>query len=42
MAIVGLFGAFVTLLVFAFRERDEFEVPAATIAEFDRGKGGIL
>jgi cytochrome o ubiquinol oxidase subunit 1 len=42
MAIVGLFGAFVTLLVFAFRERDEFEVPAATIAEFDRGKGGTL
>jgi hypothetical protein len=32
----------VTLLVFAFRDKDEFEVPAATIAEFDRGKGGML
>jgi cytochrome o ubiquinol oxidase subunit 1 len=42
MAILGAFGAFVTLLVFAFRDRDEFEVPAATIAQFDRGKGGML
>jgi cytochrome o ubiquinol oxidase subunit 1 len=42
MAILGVFGAFVTLLVFAFRDSDEFEVPAATIAEFDRGKGGVL
>ena len=42
MAILGVFGAFVTLLVFAFRDRDEFEVPAATIAQFDRGKGGML
>jgi cytochrome o ubiquinol oxidase subunit 1 len=42
MAILGVFGAFVTLLVFAFRDTDEFEVPAATLAEFDRGKGGTL
>jgi len=30
----------VTLLVFAFRDRDEFEVPAATLAEFDRSQRG--
>jgi cytochrome o ubiquinol oxidase subunit 1 len=42
MAILGVFGAFVTLLVFAFRDKDEFEVPAATIAQFDRTKGGTL
>jgi cytochrome o ubiquinol oxidase subunit I len=42
MAMLGVFGAFVTLLVFAFRDKDEFEVPAATIAEFDRAQGGTL
>jgi hypothetical protein len=42
MAIVGAFGAFATLLVFAFRERDEFEIPAETIAQSDRSQGGIL
>jgi hypothetical protein len=26
----------VTILVFAFRERDEEEIPAQTIAQFDR------
>jgi cytochrome o ubiquinol oxidase subunit 1 len=41
MAILGVFGAFVTLLVFAFHDGDGLEVPAATIAEFDRGKGGM-
>ena len=40
MAILGALGAFVTLLVFAFRDRDEFEVPAATLAEFDRSQRG--
>ena len=32
----GLFGAFVTFLVFAFRDEEEFEIPAETIAQFDR------
>src|SRR5262249_23595126 len=36
MAAFGLFGAFVTFLVFAFRERDEVEIPGETIARFDR------
>ena len=36
MAVLGLFGAFVTFLVFAFRDEEEFEIPAATIAQFDR------
>jgi cytochrome o ubiquinol oxidase subunit 1 len=36
MAAVGLVGAFVTLLVFAFRDEEEIEIPAAQIASFDR------
>jgi cytochrome o ubiquinol oxidase subunit 1 len=36
MAALGAFGAFVTMLVFAFRERDEVEIPAERIAQFDR------
>jgi hypothetical protein len=36
MAAVGLFGAFVTLLVFAFRDAEEIEIPANRIAQFDR------
>jgi len=36
MAALGVFGAFVTLLVFAFRDADEFEIPAETLAQFDR------
>jgi len=36
MAALGIFGAFVTFLVFAFREKEEFEIPAETIAQFDR------
>jgi cytochrome o ubiquinol oxidase subunit 1 len=36
MAALGVFGAFVTFLVFAFREKEEIEIPAATIAQFDR------
>jgi cytochrome o ubiquinol oxidase subunit I len=35
MAALGAFGAFVTLLVFAFREEEEFEIPAEEIAAFD-------
>jgi cytochrome o ubiquinol oxidase subunit 1 len=36
MAVLGLLGAFVTLLIFAFRDRDEFEVSADAIARFDQ------
>jgi cytochrome o ubiquinol oxidase subunit 1 len=36
MAGLGLFGAFVTLLGFAFRRRSEIEVPAEQIARLDR------
>jgi cytochrome o ubiquinol oxidase subunit 1 len=36
MAALGVFGAFVTLLVFAFREHEEFEIPAEKLAQFDR------
>jgi cytochrome o ubiquinol oxidase subunit 1 len=32
---VGLAGAFVTLLAFAFRDKEEEEIPAALIARFD-------
>jgi cytochrome o ubiquinol oxidase subunit I len=36
MAALGAFGAFVTLVVFAFRDEDEVEIPAEQIAGFDR------
>jgi cytochrome o ubiquinol oxidase subunit I len=36
MAVLGVFGAFVTLLVFAFRDTEEFKIPAETIAQFER------
>jgi cytochrome o ubiquinol oxidase subunit 1 len=36
MAALGLFGAFVTLVVFAFRDQDEIEIPAEQVARFDR------
>src|SRR6201988_1504013 len=36
MATLGLFGAFVAFVVFAFRNKEEFEIPAETIAQFDR------
>jgi cytochrome o ubiquinol oxidase subunit 1 len=36
MAALGLFGAFVAFLVFAFRNEDEIEIPANRIAEFER------
>jgi cytochrome o ubiquinol oxidase subunit 1 len=36
MAALGVLGAFVTFLVFAFREEEEIEIPAETIARFDR------
>jgi cytochrome o ubiquinol oxidase subunit 1 len=36
MAGVGLLGAFVTLLVFAFRSEEEVEIPLKQIAQFER------
>jgi cytochrome o ubiquinol oxidase subunit 1 len=36
MAGVGLLGAFVALLAFAFRDKEEVEIPAEQIAQFDR------
>jgi cytochrome o ubiquinol oxidase subunit 1 len=36
LAALGAVGAFVTLLVFAFRDEDEIEIPAERIREFDR------
>ncbi len=36
MAALGLIGTFVTILIFAFRDEDETEVPAALVAQFDR------
>jgi len=36
MAALGIFGAFVTMLIFAFRDREEVEIPAKEVAEFDR------
>ena len=38
LAIVGVLGAFVTLLAFAFRRNPEFEVPAEQIAQFERAQ----
>jgi cytochrome o ubiquinol oxidase subunit 1 len=35
MAALGILGAFVTLLAFAFRDEEEVEIPAETIAQFD-------
>jgi cytochrome o ubiquinol oxidase subunit I len=37
MAALGLFGAFVTILVFAFRNEQEIEIPAQRVAQFDCG-----
>jgi cytochrome o ubiquinol oxidase subunit 1 len=36
MAAVGVFGAFVAILVFTFREKEEIEIPAEQLAQFDR------
>jgi len=36
MAGVGAIGIFLTMLVFAFREEEEIEIPAEDLAEFDR------
>jgi cytochrome o ubiquinol oxidase subunit 1 len=36
MAGLGLLGAFVTVLAFAFRDSEEVEIPAEQLARFDR------
>jgi cytochrome o ubiquinol oxidase subunit 1 len=36
MAALGLLGAFVTLLAFAFRDEEEVELSAEQIAQFER------
>jgi len=36
MAGLGLAGAFVALLLFAFRDEEEIEIPAEQIALFER------
>jgi len=36
LAALGLFGAFLTTLAFAFREHEEVEIPLAQLASFDR------
>jgi cytochrome o ubiquinol oxidase subunit 1 len=38
MVALGLFGAFITTLVFAFREQEEVEIPAEQVAWFDRAR----
>ena len=38
MAALGAIGAFVTFLAFAFREQDEVEMTAETIARFNRAQ----
>ena len=38
MAGLGVLGAFVTMLAFAFRDGDEIEIPAEQIARFDRAR----
>ena len=36
MAGLGLLGAFATFVIFAWRDRVEYEIPAETVARFDR------
>jgi cytochrome o ubiquinol oxidase subunit 1 len=36
LAVLGLFGVFATLLVFAFRDEEEIEISAEQIARFER------
>ena len=36
LAVLGLFGVFATLLVFAFRDGEEIEISAEQIARFER------
>jgi cytochrome o ubiquinol oxidase subunit I len=36
MAVLGLIGAFMTFLIFAFRDEEEVEVPVERIVQFER------
>jgi cytochrome o ubiquinol oxidase subunit 1 len=36
MVVLGLFGAFVTVIFFTFREKEEVEISAEQLAQFDR------
>jgi cytochrome o ubiquinol oxidase subunit 1 len=36
MAGLGVFGAFVTMLVFAWREQQDIEIPTADVERVDR------
>ena len=39
MAVLGVLGAFVTLLFFAFRREEEIEVPVAEIDRVEQSRG---
>jgi cytochrome o ubiquinol oxidase subunit 1 len=36
MVIAGLLGAYATFVVFAWRDHDEYEIPAEEVARLDR------
>jgi cytochrome o ubiquinol oxidase subunit 1 len=36
LASVGVLGAFVAILFFAFRDKDEIEIPSEQLVRFDR------
>jgi cytochrome o ubiquinol oxidase subunit 1 len=36
MVVLGVLGAFVTVLFFTFREKEEVEISAEELAQFDR------
>jgi cytochrome o ubiquinol oxidase subunit 1 len=36
MVILGALGAFATFVVFAWRDHDEYQIPAAEVARIDR------
>jgi cytochrome o ubiquinol oxidase subunit 1 len=38
MVALGVFGAFVTILVFAFRDEEEIDIPAEQVAQLDRAR----
>jgi cytochrome o ubiquinol oxidase subunit 1 len=35
---LGVLGAFVTILAFAFRDEEEIEIPAERVAQIDRAR----
>jgi cytochrome o ubiquinol oxidase subunit 1 len=38
MVALGVLGAFVTMLAFAFRDEEEIEIPAERVAQIDRAR----